>query len=117
MKSLFKLTMLTVLVACSVSTILIVQPQNSGFDDNKVPYGFANFGNVAFGKTNSYQLTPMDSQLCNTGGLKHLDPTENNTYFLVQSSGTCSYTQQARTAQALGASGIIIGTDQFARDQ
>ncbi len=30
---------------------------------------------------------------------------------MTQYNGNCTYTQKARTAQALGASGIIIGSD------
>mgnify|MGYP003683521293 CR=1 FL=1 len=116
-KGMIKLLLLVTLAVTTYSTLLIVQPQNNGFDENKVKYGFANFGTISYGKTNSYQLKPIEKDLCTTEGLKHLDPSENNTYFLVQNTGTCSYTQQARTAQALGASGIIIGSPLFEKQK
>lgn len=34
-----------------------------------------------------------------------------STYILTDDSGSCSYTQKARTAQALGAKGLIISSE------
>ena len=77
------LTILLTLFSITNCTLRIVQPIDSGFPDQKVPYQYANFGKVPYGRTFSYQLVVPKNNLCSTDGLDHLKSSDKGTYFLV----------------------------------
>ena len=53
-----------VLLTASHSTLLITSPLVTDFPNNSIPYFYANFGEVTYGKTLSFDLKIMENGLC-----------------------------------------------------
>jgi hypothetical protein len=51
-------------VAVGRSTIVITNPMVTDFENNTLTYFYANFGEVPYGKTMSFDLVVLDHGLC-----------------------------------------------------
>ena len=47
-------------------TMIITQPANTPFPNNTIEYSYANFGDIQYGKSESYDLVHIDNNLCQT---------------------------------------------------
>lgn len=45
-----------VLISIVSSTMLIISPAKNDFQNSTIPYSYANFGNIPYGKTLSFTL-------------------------------------------------------------
>ncbi len=93
------------------TTVIITSPLLTPFADNKLNYSYANFGQVPYGKSISYDLVYVDNNLCkNITELKHF---QKPTYVVINASNTfeCSFTTRAFNAQLIGAKGVIFGSN------
>lgn len=102
-----------VLVTCmsiAWSTLVITTPLITDFPNNTIDYFYANFGEISYGKTLSFDLQVTNNSLC--GPPTDLDHLQKPTYLVIKTNSieTCSYTKRALTAQAIGAKGIIIAS-------
>ena len=98
------------LVPLCVTTMLITSPAKTLFPNSTIPYSYANFGFIPYGKTLSFVLQPYTKDLCNS--LTEVDHLLEPTYLLVDvSQGACSYTKMAINAQGLGAKGVVFVSD------
>jgi hypothetical protein len=88
-------------------TLLITSPAITSFPNSTIPYSYANFGFIPYGKTLSLLLQPYTKNLCSS--LTEMDHLTEPTYLLVDASqGACSYTKMAINAQGLGAKGVVF---------
>jgi hypothetical protein len=52
------------LLTLSRSSLIITSPLVTDFPDNSIPYFYANFGEVTYGKTLSFDVRIMENGLC-----------------------------------------------------
>lgn len=57
---------LIIAVWTALSTLVITDPLVTDFPNNTVPYFYANFGEVTYGKTLSFDIQIMESGLCDS---------------------------------------------------
>jgi hypothetical protein len=82
--NMIRLIVLIAVVGLAHATLVITSPLVTDFPNNTIPYFYANFGEVAYGKTLSFDLTIADSGLC--------DPSNKNkqlkkpTYLVVRTN-------------------------------
>lgn len=68
--------LLIALLAAARGTIIITNPPNTEFANNTVTYFYANFGEVPYGKTLSFDLVVLKNSLCGNSSLdKLIKPT------------------------------------------
>jgi hypothetical protein len=53
-----------ILLTLSQSSLIITSPLVTDFPDNSIPYFYANFGEVTYGKTLSFDVRIMENGLC-----------------------------------------------------
>jgi len=60
------LRIIVLLTVCSViyGTLIITTPLITDFKDNSIDYYYANFGQIPYGKTMSYDVVVLNSSLC-----------------------------------------------------
>lgn len=60
------LRIIVLLAACSAvyATLIITTPLVTDFKDNSIDYFYANFGQIPYAKTMSYDVIVLDSTLC-----------------------------------------------------
>lgn len=99
---------LIMMVGVVQSTIIVTSPLVTDFDNNTINYFYANFGEVPYGKSLTYELIVLDHGLC--GDPNDMEKLTKPTYVVisVKSGEHCSYTKRAEVAQRIGAKGIII---------
>ena len=94
----------------SQSTVLIISPKKTPFSDNHLPYLYANFGVVNYGKSQDFNVVILDSTLC---VVKNLTKFKTPTYIVAKGNfSECSYPDHAIYAQNLGAKGIIFASEE-----
>jgi hypothetical protein len=98
------------LLSVALSTLVITSPLVTDFPDNTIDYFYANFGEIPYGKTSSFDLIILDVSLC--GNIENLDHLQKPTYIAIKTNSidVCSYTKRALNAQLIGAKGIIIAS-------
>jgi hypothetical protein len=98
------------LLSVALSTLVITSPLVTDFPDNTIDYFYANFGEIPYGKTLSFDLIIFDVSLC--GNIENLDHLQKPTYIAIKTNSidVCSYTKRALNAQLIGAKGIIIAS-------
>lgn len=102
-----KIIPLILLLTLTDSTLLIASPAINSFPNSTIPYSYANFGFIPYGKTLSLLLQPYTKDLCKS--LTEMDHLTEPTYLLVDvTQGACSYTKMAINAQGLGAKGVVF---------
>lgn len=52
------------LLTLTQSSLVITSPLVTDFPDNSIPYFYANFGEVTYGKTLSFDVRIMENGLC-----------------------------------------------------
>lgn len=90
--------LLVLLLTMLDATVLITSPIVTLFPNNTLPYYYANFGEVPYGKSLRFNLVVPESSLCdNITGMKHL---QTPSYVLVLDNFTvnCSQTHLALNA-------------------
>jgi hypothetical protein len=99
-----------VLLATIHATLLITSPLVTDFPNNSIPYFYANFGEVTYGKTLSFDLKIMENGLCEKPA--EYEQLKKPTYLVIRTNyhETCSLTKRAEVAQLIGAKGLIIAT-------
>ena len=63
---------LSVVLWVTASTIIITSPAVTPFIDNSVPYYYSNFGEVPYGKSLTFELKVVSSNLCELTNVTHL---------------------------------------------
>jgi hypothetical protein len=60
------LRIIVLLATCSLiyGTLIITTPLVTDFKDNTIDYYYANFGEIPYGKTMSYDVVVLNSSLC-----------------------------------------------------
>ena len=59
------LILILTLISLTNQTLLIASPAINPFDESKIPYSYANIGNIPYGKTLTFDLVENDSlDLC-----------------------------------------------------
>ena len=60
------LRIIVLLATCShiYGTLIITTPLVTDFKDNTIDYYYANFGEIPYGKTMSYDVVVLNSSLC-----------------------------------------------------
>ena len=60
------LRIIVLLATCSFiyGTLIITTPLVTDFKDNTIDYYYANFGEIPYGKTMSYDVVVLNSSLC-----------------------------------------------------
>ncbi len=53
-------------ISAANSTLLITAPLKNEFKNSTVPYSYANFGTIPYGKTLTFELINFGQSLCNT---------------------------------------------------
>lgn len=92
------------------STVLIISPKKTPFSNNYLPYLYANFGVVNYGKSQDFNVVVLNSTLCS---VENMSKFKTPTYIVAEGNYTeCSYPDQAINAQSLGAKGIIYGSEE-----
>lgn len=91
-------------------TLVITTPLVTDFPDNTVDYFYANFGEIPYGKTLSFDLLLLSDSLCTLPPT--LDHLQRPTYLAIKTNSieTCSYTKRALIAQSVGAKGLIVAS-------
>ncbi len=59
------------LIACitiTLTTLVITTPLVTTFPDNNIDYYYANFGEIPYGKTLSFDVVVLDQSLCDNSG-------------------------------------------------
>jgi hypothetical protein len=92
------------------STLVITTPLVTDFPNSTIDYFYANFGEIPYGKTMSFDVVVTNDSFCGTPA--DLELLQKPTYIVVKTNTheTCSFTKRALTAQAIGAKGIIIAS-------
>jgi len=105
-----RIFVITTLLSLAISTLVITSPLVTDFPDNTIDYFYANFGEIPYGKTLSFDLIIFDVSLC--GNIENLDHLQKPTYIAIKTNSidVCSYTKRALNAQLIGAKGIIIAS-------
>lgn len=82
------------LIPLSHQTLLITSPAINPFDDSKIPYSYANIGNVPYGKTLTFDLVENHTlDLCQRVSDDEKNHFMTPTYLLIDTTvGTCSFT-------------------------
>jgi hypothetical protein len=91
-------------------TLVITTPLVTDFPDNTLDYFYANFGDIPYGKTLSFDLVILQDSLCSLPA--DLDHLQKPTYLVIKTNSleTCSYTKRALIAQSIGAKGLIVAS-------
>jgi hypothetical protein len=101
---------LLVAVALARGSLIVTSPLVTDFPNNSIPYFYANFGEVSYGKTLSFDLQLMESGLCEKP--EHYEKPKKPTFLVIRTNyhEACSLTKRAEVAQLIGAKGLIIAT-------
>lgn len=101
---------LLVLLAATQATLLVTSPLVTDFPNNSIPYFYANFGEVTYGKTLSFDIKIMENGLCEKPA--EYEQIKKPTYLVIRTNyhETCSLTKRAEVAQLIGAKGLVIAT-------
>lgn len=97
-------------ISLCLSTLVIKSPLVTDFPNNTIDYFYANFGEIPYGKTLSFDLLVLDNSLCQP--VTELDHLQKPTYLVIKTNSfdSCSYTKRALTAQAIGAKGLLVAS-------
>jgi hypothetical protein len=106
-----RIILLATCFALCCSTLVITTPLITDFANNTIDYYYANFGEVPYGKTLSFDIAVFDASLC--GNPNDLDHLQKPTYIVINTNSNepCSFTKRALVAQAIGAKGIVIASN------
>jgi len=98
------------LLSLTLSTLVITSPLVTDFPNNTVDYFYANFGEIPYGKTLSFDVLLLNDSLCRTP--ENLEHLQKPTYIAIKTNSieVCSYTKRTLIAQSVGAKGIIIAS-------
>ncbi len=59
-----RITILLAVCSAVYGTLIITTPLVTDFKDNSIDYYYANFGQIPYGKTLSYDVLVLNSSLC-----------------------------------------------------
>lgn len=83
MKGCLILALVLFLISLTTARLIITTPLVTEFPNNSIPYYYANFGEVPYGKSLSYDVIVLDDGLCGNPPISKL---KKPTYLVIPSN-------------------------------